>query len=108
MGSKRYSESERLRYLEEFKKSGLSQRSFSKAHGIHETTFSGWLNRYLRQKKASPLESSSSKVILSKIELGNPESLKTIEVELLNRIKVHVPCDRSSDLFDLVRGLSRC
>jgi transposase-like protein len=104
MGSKHYTQSERLGFIKEFKSSGLSQRLFSRQHRINAATFNSWVKRYLKKNDAP----AGSKVLLSAVELGCPTSPKTVEVELLNRIKVHVPCERGSDLFDLIRGLSRC
>ena len=43
---KRRSQRTRNKHIKKWQASGLSQAEYSRQHGIHPTTFSGWLRRF--------------------------------------------------------------
>ena len=49
--SSRYTEAERRQWVLAYSKSGLSQSSFARNHGISIKTFSNWVKKYKAEKQ---------------------------------------------------------
>lgn len=95
---KRYTAEDRIKFVEDYNKSGLRQSVFCRNKGINPVTFSGWL------KKAS-----SQKAKFIEVELPSAASIaikQAIEVKLSNGAQINIPTDLDTErIADLVRRI---
>ncbi len=93
---RRYSDADRKKLIDKFKATGGTKKAFSEAHGIHPTTFSGWLKRK-RERLSGFVEVEVPRGAPAPIEVGLPNG---------SLIRVHTSGDlnRTAQLIRLVTG----
>ncbi len=83
---------QRRELKKKFSKSGKTRAAFCRDYGINPNTFSGWL----RNKKPVFTE-----VVMS------DQAVSGIEIELSEKIKIHVPIRRMSEVAELVKLVNK-
>jgi transposase-like protein len=98
---RRYSREAREQLIETWKASGKTRQAFCAEHGIHPTTFSGWLKRAV----ARPPEG------FAEVDLPKTSGVP-IEVHLPNGIRIDVRTTgnltRTAELIRRVTGADPC
>jgi hypothetical protein len=108
-GRRRIGRVERQRYLEEFDRSGLTQRAFAKQEGLNYYTFISWLHGRRREQAG---ESTCGDALFQEVQVGLPggsfaqrPSTGALEAVLPSGLVVRGADPR--DVAELVRLLAR-
>jgi transposase-like protein len=98
---KRYTTEDRVKYVEEYNKSGLIQAAFCREKGINAVTFGGWLKKSSKHK-AKFIEVSLPPVAPAGIN-------QFIEVKLSGGAQIKIPAALDTErVADLVRRITKC
>jgi len=94
----RTSAADRERLVAEFRASGLSRQAFAQQHGIHLTTFHGWLQRRVLRKATG----------FAEVQVA-PWSQAAIELLLPNGTRIGIRHQgKREELVALIRGVAGC
>jgi len=98
---KRYTAEDRVKYVEEYNKSGLRPSAFCHKKGINPTTFRGWVKKSTANK---------TKFIEVSLPATTPITTKpVIEVKLSNGAQINIPVALDAErIADLVRRITTC
>ena len=92
---------ERLKTVEEFRRSGLTRRDFSRQHGIARSTLDWWLRRTERDANLP------APIVFSEISLPNPiaQPAESWAMEFISPSGLKIRCREPLAAKDLVRLL---
>ena len=84
---------EKLDLIDQWEKSGLPIKTFCEQHKFSDSLFHSWLNRYRRNKKASPAEKSFLPLQISSSPLVTADAHPYAEIITANgnRVKLFQP-----------------
>ena len=100
-----YTQAEKLAYVEAFMKQNQSHKSYSKEHGIAESTFRYWVKKYEQEQTESEQESNPGFIpIKIEPEKGIGQVLVTGRLHFLYPNGIQVVCREGID-YDLLKTL---